>query len=306
MYKDDRYVIPNNTSRRIFYRKYNDWIDFLRPARIVCDEASGSTYRGMGCASIKSEGERGEWSGASSLSEALHLAVTGWPEGREKVTTIRKRMSLDKLFDEAFKIRREMDYSGDEPDIPLYLMGVPEHMATITSKFDYSNGKVVSIVVNRTQHCGCSPEDIVGRGTGIYILLEALIRYGFSPELMIDFSCKSSGWGSSDSENSHAEYHVPILNAGDPVNLDTLAFMLINPAVERRIWFGVTEYEEPEYRNRFGFHSGCGYGQSEEPMVMPKNGILVTAHEGLCHDDASIEAFAISLLKRVGITPHEE
>lgn len=278
--------------RTYHIRHYGDWLEFVSDAEKVSSGRDGSDFNGMSCSSLQS-GKR-EWYGTDSLNEAINLACHGWPEGRENVRETRKRLQVEKLFPHAQRIIRNIDTSGDEPDIDLFLDGEPEHMVTINEAINPQHGKVLRFIISRSGLADVSANKMVRRGVAVCIALEALIMMGFAVEITIAFAAEEDG--------CQYEQYVPILHAGDPVNLDTMAFMFLQPAVLRRLGFAAKECESENIRRIFGFYDGAGYSKSCRPKFLPQHELFLDWQEGLVDSDAEIVWFAGEILKKVGIT----
>jgi len=277
---------------RVYYlRYYDDWIDFLSCAEKVLRGQKKGTFNGMSCASL-SEGNE-SWSGTNDLPQAIKLAFQGWPEGREQVREAQRRMQIEKLPPQSQRIVRQVDLAGDEPDVDLFLQGEPEHMVTLHEAIRPQYGKVMRFILNRTANAGVSSDRIVRRGVALLTAMETLIILGFTVEMMVMFACERGIY--------QLEQYMPILHAGDPINLDTLAFMFLHPAVLRRLCFAANECEPTEIRDQFGFVDHGGYGSSCRPHFLPKCDLFHNWDEGLLSSDDQIIPMVLKILDQAGI-----
>lgn len=277
----------------IYYlRFFDDWFDFLSLAERVERENVGGVFGGMSCASVLNADA--SWAGTATLTEAIRLARTGWPEGVVRVRELIHRIDLRKLYPHSERLVRSLDVAGEEPDIGLFLAGEPEHMATLWERKLRERGKVVRIILNRSACCDVHSERIVRRGVAIMLAFEVMRILGYSPELIISYAVR-------DHRNQHLEHFIPTLRAGDAVNLDTLGFMMIHPSVLRRLVFAVEECESEEIREWFGFYSGRGYGFPVNPGQPPHHDLLIDWEDGLVRSHDEIEPYALRVLKAVGI-----
>jgi hypothetical protein len=276
-----------------YLRYYEDWGDFIDRAEEVIELAPGKQKDGLGCASMKDDAN---WSGSKSLQEAVRLGRFGWEEGRDKILEIRKRLKIDSVLPNAKRIDRIMDVSGDEPDVALYLMGEPDNMATLVDS-NSTDGRVVRILVNRTASWHIDADDLLRRGVSILIAIETMIRLGYSIELSI-CDAVSAGYGS---DGSRMEDYIPVLRAGDPVNLDTIAFMLAHPSVLRRLLFATQEMEAVKVRKTFGFHGSGGYGHCAEPEKVTEKDLMIKKDDGAVNSEDKIIPYAVELLSKIGI-----
>lgn len=278
---------------KYYLRYYEDWGDFIDRAEEVVGLAPEKTKDGLVCASMKNDTS---WSGSKSLEEAIRLGRFGWEEGRDKILEIRKRLKIDSVLPNAKRIDRIMDVSGDEPDVALYLMGEPDNMVTLVDS-NSTDGRVVRILVNRTASWHIDADALLRRGVSILIAIETMIRLGYSIELSI-CDAISAGYGGDE---ARMEDYIPVLRAGDPVNLDTIAFMLAHPSVLRRLMFASQEMETVAIRKTFGFHGSGGYGHCAEPDKVTKKDLMVKKDDGNVSSEDRIIPYAIELLSKIGI-----
>lgn len=278
--------------RTYFLRYYRDWLDFVSFAERVNRESDGTVFGGMRCSSLD-EGER-DWFGSQSLTQAIELAYRGWPEGREMVRDARKRMQVNHLLPRAQRIVRQVDVFGDEPDIDLFLCGEPEHMATLHETINPQYGKVLRFVLSRSAMWTVPTDCIVRRGVATLIAIEVLLVLGYAVEISIVQAVDNRRY-------HHYEQYEPILHAGDPINLDTFAFMFMHASVLRRLCFAAEECESQDIRQRMAFANGGGYGRPCTPTFLPSHDLFLDWEEGLLCYDNDVAPYALKLLERVGV-----
>ncbi|OGI26196.1 MAG: hypothetical protein A3J76_01205 [Candidatus Moranbacteria bacterium RBG_13_45_13] len=274
-----------------YLRFFRDWLDFVSCAEHVLRGCKGKSFGGMECSSLY-EGKR-DWYGTETLAEAVEFAYRGWPEGRKKIREARERMQIEKLLPRAQRIIRSVDTSGDEPDIDLFLQGEPEHMVTLHETIKPHRGKVLRFVLSRDGNASVEGLQMIRRGTAVLTALETLLMLGFTVEILIVL-----GYERRSAEGAH---YVPILHAGDPINLDTLAFMFLQPAVLRRLSFAACECESREYREIFDIYANGGYSRACLPTFLPEHDFCLDWKDGLLNHDDEVVPFAFEILRRVGI-----
>ncbi len=279
------------SNRKIHKRTFDNWLDFLRLAERVRDGADRGCFAGLPCSSLKSG--RVDWAGTHSLGEAIDLAYDGWPEGRARLERLRKKLSIEQLLPTSQRIRETRDVFGDEPNVDLFLSGEPEHMVTLEEEFSREGGKIIRMCVNRSAASSVSSERITRRGLALLLAIEALLTLGYSLEFSIYQSVQS------DNGNSY-NILIPLLHAGDPISMDSFAFLLMHPAVLRRLIFAAEETESHNLRCEFGFNRGY-YGYPRDPLVKPECDLFMNWEDGLIYDDSEVTSLALSILKRVGI-----
>jgi hypothetical protein len=280
----------------VYLRTYDDWPDFVSFAERVERERKGMMFGGMECASATKGQE--SWYGTSSLAEAIALARRGWPQGRMQMRDIRDKLKIDSLMPTTQRFTTSYDVSGDAPDIGRFLQGEPENMITQQDNLIAQRGKVIRLILSRSGLGYVEAKQMVRRGVAIYLAFETLMKLGYSTQLMIAFSSERGGY--------LYEQHVPVLYPGDPANLDTLAFMMLQPAVPRRLCFATKECEPMEIRKQLGFYDDGGYAHSCEPVSLPENDLFLNWDKGLLDRDEDIIPFTYDILRRVGIKIDEE
>jgi hypothetical protein len=278
--------------RTVHLREFDHWLDFLRCAERVENENADGVFNGDYCASLK-EGDA-NWYGTSSLSEAIDLAYNGWSEGKNRIEALRDKLSINDLLPSSQRLRSVFDTAGDEPDIDRFLAGEPEHMGTLHERELRAQGKLVRIEVNRSARCDISAERITRRGVGLLMAMELLMLLGYAVEITISEAV-------SGENSERLELFIPVLHAGDPLNMDSFAFLLMHPAVLRRLVFAAEETESEEIRRTFGFCVGRGYGNPKNTTVNKGADLSIGWEDGLLRDNSEIPDFARSILKRVGI-----
>lgn len=279
-----------------YYLRYcEDWLDFIKHAERVNSEASGQRFNGMDCSSL-TEGNR-RWYGTDSLEEAIRLSYTGWREGREKLQNLSDRLEINSLFLNTRRIKAQYDVEGDEPDIDLYLLNCPENMATQVECIQPRHGKVFHFVINRSASCEVAAETLVRRGAALLLVFKTAILLGYSVEVTLTEAV-------DDHAGDQYEISIPILHSGDPINIDTLAFMFMHPAVLRRLLFALAECEERVIRDKFGFKCSGGYGQPSDIQILTKGDVYIGVNDGLLRSDDEIEPYSMKVLESMGITPN--
>lgn len=288
-----REEIREHNGENFHLRYYCDWLDFVSYAEQVERGQNGGEYGGMRCRSVE-QGEL-EWFGTNTLAEAISFARKGWFNGRQKVRDMRRLLNIKNLLPYSQRIHATRDVAGDEPDIDLFLQGEPENMITPWESQTAQRGKVVRFIINRTVSANVDGDEIVRRGIALIIAFETLIQLGYSVNVTICFSVHGEG-------ETRMEWYIPVLHAGDPINMDTLAFMFIQPAVCRRLQFAVSECEPRKIREQFNFYTGGGYGHPPfDPFFLPEHDLFIEYNEGLFYKNEQVVPFVFDILHRVGM-----
>lgn len=246
---------------------------------------------GLRAASLKID--EWQWSGTSTMDEAIELARYGWEEGRQHLRQAVGRIALDQLVGRRPIVESQLDFAGDEVDIGAYLHGEPEHMVDYQVRQD-THGKQAMMYVNASMESNVSSKRIMRRGGALYAAIEALRTEGYSLGLTMVESTQNNSF------SHYAEYQIPVVRPGEYLDIDTAAFCLAHPAFLRRGVFALNEHESNDLRYSMGFMAGQGYGEPI-PMVsdLPPHSFLIDQGEGLdLRSDDDMQRFAQKVVDR--------
>lgn len=199
-----------------------------------------------------------DWSGTKDYSEAMRLAVNGWPEGREKMSRTIAAAQANTAIAAAPAF--DYDVAGAFPVVPEYVSGNPEHMLTPIETISTAR-PIVRLLVNRNTHAGFKAKHGENFHGALLSWIDALEGAGNSVELKM-VACADNG-------DNHCSVVVTLKNAGEVLELDRLAFALVHMASYRRIIFGNYELQWHEYGlwNDFSY----GYGRPCHPPKSVKD-----------------------------------
>jgi hypothetical protein len=235
------------------------WHDFLDAAR------APETIHGSG-----RHGDD-DWCGGS-WSEALRLAVDGWPlalrEADVTVGALRERAGLGAA---AITLEPTWDVTGSEVDVGAYLAGVPECMVDAVPRRTSTRGRVVTFVVPAT-YLSTTPHRLVrNRGIALATLCAAIIGAGHSVEIW-------SGWSCMVGRDRHTAM-ARVISAGEPLDVGRLVFAVAHPLMCRRLWFAVWDAQQRPLAKRMNadnygsppYHCLPGDlpGEVTDPYVFP-------------------------------------
>ena len=201
--------------------------------------------------------ESGDWSGVRNFQSAMELARKGWAEGLERVSGMRDRISVSVQS----RMTRPMpiySVAGGFPDVGRFLAGAPDCMVGFLPEEVPNQSKVITLVVSVTASAGVSANIIETRGAAICALVDALEDSGFSVQVAANFAVT----GKRTYKRRLAIFDVLLKRAGEPLELDRMAFALAHPAMLRRLMFSIAEQQTKRLRKGFGFSRGEGsYGR---------------------------------------------
>lgn len=216
---------------RIIRAEFDDVADFIRQASLPRAWSGRRSSR---------KTEDPVWSGTDSFEHAVHLAKDGWPEGLAHLTEAFYASPA------AHRSNRRYEVAGAYPVAARYVSGVPDCM--VRRKRNTNPSRIIDMVVDIGRSAMTSSADIIRHGARILRMVDCIESAGCRVELILASYLQG--------DKVKCLFTVPLKRAEDPINLDSLAFWLINPSVQRRFRFGVQESDA-------GFNdSRNGYGGS--------------------------------------------
>ena len=177
------------------------------------------------------------WHGTNTFEEAVEVARRGWSEGAKEALSLRARVesSVRDLIN-ARSSSYVYDLSGECVDVGRYLSGEPECFITEVSTGESNSRPVVKIVANLAASGSVSTHSLIVRGAAIVAAIDILEALGRRVEAWI-----AKGSATTRSGGNIHETHVLVKSAGQPLDIDRLAFAVAHPACLRRLCFSVME-----------------------------------------------------------------
>jgi hypothetical protein len=183
-----------------------------------------------------------DFTGTKSFDEATKLLKYGWPEGVKQLKT-----DLDNIKRAtAPALEPFFDVAGEEPDIGRYLSGDPENMVEYHSVND-EGIKFLDIYICYAYNWTHSTKQIIRRGATILANIDSLEANGYR--------CRLIGYQSASFRKRRArkktglQVEVLLKDYDEPLELDRMAFALVNPSMYRRMGFKLDELYQPEMSN---------------------------------------------------------
>jgi len=177
--------------------------------------------------------------GTETFAEATSLLRSGWDEGSARLAELKVR--LEPLLSHAITTKRLNGYgydvaAGEWLDVGRHLGGEPECFG-VTVAGNETATPVVSVLLNISASGSCSPEEFFARGAIAIGLIDTLESLGHRVEFSVGTSAESTG---SDRGGTY-EFSVVAKEAGQPLEIDRLAFLCCHPSSLRRYGFSVYE-----------------------------------------------------------------
>jgi hypothetical protein len=201
----------------------------------------------------------------ATFDEAIRLARYGWPEGRERLVA---GMATAATMLPAIAPARYLDVGGAYPIVPLACAGDPMNMINLGDT-NAAARPIVRIIANCGRLMNVPTSYIENWGIALLSHIDRLEQTGFSVELTLANKSESS-------RASSTTYSCRVIakRAGEPLELDRLAFMLAHPAYLRRLNFVLrTHFDDL----RYSFGDGMGHTTSI-PRSEIERGQIYIAH----------------------------
>lgn len=193
------------------------------------------------------------WFGTENFEEAMRLARDGWADGRAKIVHGLETAAV--LQREPIRRGRTYDVAGMLPDVPRFIAGAPDCMFTVGEDLR-ARRPVVRVVFAPCWSAGVAEKNIINRGVALLSIVDQWEDDGYSVEIDLAFRAEADGW----------DFRVtcPVKRAGEPLELDRLAFVLANPSILRRVIFSL--YEQQGQKGFEGAFTGSFGSPADIPL----------------------------------------
>ncbi len=214
--------LPPNTGTTHTVREFDSWQHFVNVAASFEHIGQSSHTYKAGYA----------WAGTDSYEEAIELARDGWGEARKDVDALVEKLesvitpTLQPAFESYF------DVSGGMVDVGRFLDGEPECMVETRLVKTAKPGKVISILINGGFLSDIDPAAIKLRGAAIVGLVDSLEKMQHSTEIWLEVT------GVSQTGRKVTQL-VPLKQAADSLDIDTLMYAIGHPSRHRRLTFAM-------------------------------------------------------------------
>ncbi len=188
-----------------------------------------------------------DWNGNTRNREhAIQIARNGWPTGAQNLESLIKGvLPAVKLGDVP---TFSMDVAGAYPIAPYAAAGDPCAMVTLGS--EPKRARVARFVLNICNLCTVSPKSIMAWGSAVLALVDSLENQ--------DIRCEIVCCSNAEAGDQRFSTIINVKQAGDPLDIDRLAFVIAHPSMLRRLWFRGVEIQ-PGLRSTAWKY---GYGHS--------------------------------------------
>lgn len=235
-----------------------------------------------------------DWAGGS-WEEAIDLARYGWREGAKNIRRAFADLPSPSLS--AGNAWRH-DYYGERIDMARFSYGDDACFRT-RSGADRGRAKLVRILVPMAFPCSTGEDAVVNRGASIISVVDALEMTRRTVEVVCCYS--STSCGSRNPQNGfHMNHAVVVKQAGQPFDIERMAFFLSHRASLRRIGFALMEScKEGESSHRSNYGYGCNIHPDDQG---PTSIALPELHGGDWSDPAKARDTLASIIRAKGHT----
>lgn len=171
--------------------------------------------------------------GTDKFEDAVTLASNGWAEGAARVASLREGCEAFLAAAKAAKLKGYgWDVTGDFIDVGRLLGGEPECCGQEQDGLGLGS-RVASIRLNACVSAAVSTDAITARGLTVLVAADLLESCGIRCEILVSQATYNAG--------RLVETNVTVKNAGEPVDIDRLAFAIAHPSFFRRFGFAFCE-----------------------------------------------------------------
>lgn len=235
------------------------WVDHAR--RVAMPDGAAQQYKATE-----------SWDFGCGWAGALQLVRDGWPAGAGAVMALASRWAVGL----ASSVRAPAlchDFEGFGWDLDAVLRAEPDAWLAWQEHVDTTPG-VVRLVANMGASSAVSAQSYTRRGAAVAAVAWLLESAGRPVELIaVEASAEDRN------ERLVRETVVRVKEAGAPLDIDRVAFVLSHPAALRRISFGVMEGYPADVRRALEIPRG-GYGYPANVAADERGDVYVEAMRG--------------------------
>jgi hypothetical protein len=197
-----------------------------------------------------------DFSGTSTMEEAIELARQGWPEGATAASKLLDRIKANNPI-QLKKVKH--DVVGAFPNVPRAISGNPLNMRTpdITKA---SRRPIITFLSDTCVSWNHGSNELTNRAAVVTAIIEQVEAAGYACEVIV-FSKSTSGgcrWdlgGHVDSKDIVVTNWVQVKNSNQPVDIARIAYGIGHPSMLRRFMFATEGY------HAFNKELGSGLGR---------------------------------------------
>lgn len=174
-----------------------------------------------------------EFTGTTSLEQAVSLARNGWDEPVKNMKELTRSKSLNTVERVGLKPSRPVNsYIGGSPNVARAIIGLPRDMRRVS--FEEKKLPGITIVYETGVPAFTDKKDIEEHGTRFLALVNVLEASGVPTRAVVSVAVDDLTSGLCGCE-------VVIKDFGKPLNVKKAAFFLANASFVRRLFFAWVE-----------------------------------------------------------------
>lgn len=245
--------------------------------------------------SSRDEGQaREQWAGTRSFSQAVNLAREGWAEGLGRM-----QLAIDAIAANApsslVAAAYDLDVAGAYPIAALAAAGSPLCMVNPAPVADRAR-PVLRLATSVALPAQYEPSEVFAYGAGLIAVIDALEQAGFSVELS-SVRCNHA----LNDEKIKLTIKTLLKPAGQPLELERLAFCLAHAAYNRRLHFGVVEArcKSKDWAGTYGYARKPEHGADvdHDVCVLPGVTMFPASSEALSSPAKCFDAMLPAILE---------
>ena len=245
--------IKNGKRVSLTFDNWAEWVNYCEGAE-TCENAAALPRHSI------DYGGMDKFAGAT-VTQAIEFARYGWRKGAEKVERLSSRIS-HAVGSKMITHVPHFAVAGACFDPGRFCAGDPDCMMDFGTEYrDAPNGNILRLSVSIACSSYVPNNSITLFGASIVALIDSIEMSGRSVELHLGVTMV------------YWEFSTLLKSAGEPLDIDRLAFAIAHPASQRKLLFMAQEREPSAVRKKCGFDGG-GYhgGRPYDPDCKPSIG----------------------------------
>ena len=218
------------------YGSFANYVDYCKNTERAGD------WKKFGCSEKDSADE--SWDLGAGYEGAFDLAYTGWREGCERFAgKIMDAYITGKVESLQPMDNYEASVAGFQVLMGAVMTGCPANMLNVEEGGGHAPSPAVTINIGLGFSCIAIADHIANWGAAICLLVQELERKNRPVRLNL------IGYQKSSTGKHTTKTTIQLKRAGEPMDIDKMAFAIAHPASLRRIWFKWLETTEAPRKN---------------------------------------------------------
>ena len=180
---------------------------------------------------------RTEWCGGLSYQESYRRLILGDSEIANNINKVK----IDEVNSERITLEYMNDIQGVIPNVPNFLMGLPQSMIDVRLNRIKTNNKIINLVFDTSISCHINAEDYFKVAKLFFDVVDKLELTGYRCNIYL-ISIFNSSPGEYKTIPT-CNFIIKLKSSNEPFNRYKNSFILAHPCMERRIFFRALEIE---------------------------------------------------------------